>query len=342
MTTLYSIIIPVFNRPGELGELLESLKSVFPSDRNQEEDTALRTEIIVVDDGSSDRSEMVCHRYRETLNLRYIYQENGGPGAARNTGARSANGSWLIFFDSDCVIPPGYLDAVEKGIATGDFDIFGGPDRASADFSPTQKAIDYAMTSFMTTGGIRGGKKKLDRFYPRSFNMGVRKNIFDELGGFSTLRFGEDLDLSMRLLSAGYRSALLEEAWVYHKRRTDLKKFFKQVYNSGMARVVLQQRHPGTMKAVHLMPSLFVLYILTALVSLPFLGGVMWTPAAIYMILLFIDGMRATGQISAALMVPPASLAQLGGYGIGLLHAWIKIRIFGRKEARAFDRSFYR
>ncbi|MDG5768057.1 glycosyltransferase [Balneolales bacterium ANBcel1] len=335
MTIRYSIIIPVYNRPGELSELLESLAAA-PAE------VMSRTEVIVVDDGSEERSGEVCRNSRDTPDIRYLYQDNRGPGGARNTGAGMARGEWLIFFDSDCIIPPGYMDAVEQGLSNGNVDVFGGPDRASDDFTPTQKAIDYAMTSFLTTGGIRGGRKQLDRYYPRSFNMGIRKSAFDAVDGFSSLRFGEDLDLSMRLIAAGYRTALLDRAWVYHKRRTDLKKFFKQVYNSGMARVVLNKRHPGTMKAVHWMPSLFVLYLAAAFLSLPVAGGWLWLPPALFCLLLFLDGWRKTRHLVSALLVPPAALFQLSGYGTGLLHALVIIHILGRTDARAFEKNFYR
>ena len=405
MSPRFSIIIPVYNRPDELQELLESLRKALlgpglsenkgkldlqsgpdggsdggyhdrsdagtndrpdggtngrsdagtnggsdggtndgpdggsdPADGKQ----PYQVEIIVVEDGSGISSRDVCSRYSGLLDITYMYQENAGPAAARNTGSKSAKGSWLIFFDSDCIIPEGYFDAVIAGLADGTVDFFGGPDCASEDFSPTQKAIDYAMTSFLTTGGIRGGKRKLDRYYPRSFNMGIRKTAFDDTGGFSALRFGEDLDLSMRLMSAGYRASLFREAWVYHKRRTDLKKFFKQVYNSGMARVVLNRLHPGTMKLLHLLPSGFVLYLIIALASIPFLSGLLWLPVGILVLLLFIDGFRSTGNLSSALLIPPAGFVQLCGYGTGLLHAMILVYLFKKREPRAFEKTFYK
>ncbi len=345
MTIRYSIIIPVYNRPDELNELLDSLLALKNRGSDLKKDPSAAQadwEVIVVEDGSALRSEDVCKEYSSALDVTYLYQENAGPAAARNTGSRSARGEWLIFFDSDCIIPEGYFDAVNTALRDESIDFFGGPDRAAAEFTDTQKAIDYAMTSFLTTGGIRGGRRKLDRYYPRSFNKGVRKSAFEEVGGFSGLRFGEDLDLSMRLMEAGYSSALIEEAWVYHKRRTDLKKFFKQVYNSGMARVVLNRLHPGTMKLVHLLPSIFVLYLLAALVSLLFSPGVMWYPVGILAVVLFIDGFRSTGSIGASLLVPPAGFVQLCGYGSGLIHAVILIHVLGRNSASAFEETFYK
>ncbi len=338
MTIRYSIIIPVYNRPDELGELLESLLKIRKS-----AGSAFGWEVIVVEDGSSVRSGGVCKAYSQELEIRYVSQDNAGPAAARNTGSKSARGEWLIFFDSDCIIPQGYFNAVNEALEDPSIDFFGGPDRAAAEFTATQKAIDYAMTSFLTTGGIRGGRRKLDTYYPRSFNKGIRKSAFEDVGGFSGLRFGEDLDLSMRLMKAGYRPALVEDAWVYHKRRTNLKKFFKQVYNSGMARVVLNRLHPGTMKAVHLLPSLFVVYLAVALLSLPFASGeIIWYPVGILAVILFIDGYRSTGDIGASLLVPPASFVQLCGYGTGLLHSFFLIRILGRNRASAFEKNFYK
>jgi glycosyltransferase involved in cell wall biosynthesis len=346
MTIQYSIIIPVFNRPDELGELLESLRNIRrQADATGAGETAAvrEWEVIVVEDGSTVRSDKICEKYSGEIELSYIFQENAGPAAARNTGSKNARGEWLVFFDSDCIIPPGYFEAVNEALEDPSIDFFGGPDRAAADFTNTQKAIDYAMTSFLTTGGIRGGRRKLDTYYPRSFNMGIRRSAFEDVSGFTGLRFGEDLDLSMRLMKAGYRSALVEDAWVYHKRRTNLKKFFKQVYNSGMARVVLNRLHPGTMKTVHLLPSLFVLYLAAAVFSLFFISfGILWYPVGILAVILFIDGFRSTGGISAALMVPPAGFVQLCGYGTGLLHSFVLIHILGRNRASAFEKNFYK
>lgn len=340
MTIRYSVIVPVYNRPDELEELLESLCALVHSG-NFEKSSHAGFEVIVVEDGSEIRSDQICDQFAEKLEVKYMYQENAGPAVARNTGATSAKGEWLIFFDSDCVIPGHYFIAVDRALSSDNIDFFGGPDRAAAVFTPIQKAIDYSMTSFLTTGGIRGGKKQLDRYYPRSFNMGVRKEAFDDTSGFSRLRFGEDLDLSMRLMEDGYRSALIEEAWVYHKRRTDLKKFFKQVYNSGMARVVLNQLHPGTMKSVHFLPSLFAIYLAFAAVSLLFSGFLFWYPVLIFLLLLFIDGMRWTGNLRAALLTPAAGVVQLTGYGIGLIHASILIHVLGKKQVSAFESTFY-
>ncbi len=338
----YSVIIPVFNRPDELQELLQSLSSVMKSPPERLTNAYELTEIIVVEDGSEVTSERVCRRFEKNLNIRYLQQKNAGPAAARNTGARAAKGDWLIFFDSDCVIPEGYFDAVTSALSQKGVDFYGGPDRASTDFTATQKAIDYTMTSFFTTGGIRGGERNLDRYYPRSFNMGIRKMCFEDVGGFSSLRFGEDLELSMRLHAAGFRSRLLKDAWVYHKRRTDLIKFFKQVYNSGMARVVLNQLHPHTMKPLHLLPSLFVLYLAIAILLLPSGTTVPWYPIGLLILILFMDAYRRMKNISASLRVPPAAFCQLCGYGLGLLHAWVLIHLFRRKEPRAFEKTFYK
>lgn len=207
----YSVIIPVYNRPDEVGELLESLTKQTFSD----------FEVLVVEDGSRKLCDDVVGKFADRLNIRYFYKENSGPGQTRNYGAERAEGEYLIILDSDCVLPEGYLDIIGNQLATTPVDAFGGPDRAHPDFTDTQKAINYAMTSFFTTGGIRGGRKKLDEFYPRSFNMGIRRDVYRKLGGFSNIRFGEDIDLSLRIFEAGYRCSLFSGAWVWHKRRTD-------------------------------------------------------------------------------------------------------------------------
>lgn len=228
----YSFIVPVYNRPDEVDELLQSLTKQTLGD----------FEVLVIEDGSSVPCEDVVEKYRTLLDVHYYNKPNSGPGQTRNFGAERSRGEYLLILDSDCVLPPGYLAAVDEELKREPADAFGGPDRAHDSFSATQKAINYAMTSFFTTGGIRGGKKKMDKFYPRSFNMGVRADVYRKLGGFSKMRFGEDIDFSIRIFKAGCRCRLFPEAWVWHKRRTDLKKFFKQVHNSGIARINLYKK----------------------------------------------------------------------------------------------------
>ena len=243
----YSLIIPVYNRPDEVDELLESLTRQHFQD----------FEVLVVEDGSSVPCESVVDRYATSLDIHYLKKANSGPGQTRNFGAERSRGEYLLILDSDCVLPPNYLDAIEAELQKEPADAFGGPDRAHESFTRVQKAINYAMTSFFTTGGIRGGKKKMDKFYPRSFNMGIRREIYQDLGGFSKMRFGEDIDFSIRIFKAGYRCRLFPDAWVWHKRRTDWRKFFKQVYNSGIARINLYKKYPESLKLVHILPAVF-------------------------------------------------------------------------------------
>ena len=233
----YSLIIPVFNRPDEVDELLGSLCGQTLQD----------FEVVVVEDGSSVPCRSVVERYADRLAVKYYTKPNSGPGQTRNYGAERSQGEYLIVLDSDCVLPEGYLQAVDDELRAQPCDAFGGPDRAHESFTPVQKAINYSMTSFFTTGGIRGGRKKLDKFYPRSFNMGLRADLYRRLGGFSAMRFGEDIDLSIRIFESGALCRLFPEAWVWHKRRTDWRKFFRQVFNSGIARINLMKRHPGSL-----------------------------------------------------------------------------------------------
>ena len=243
----YSIIVPVFNRPDEVDELLESLTRQTNKD----------FEVVIVEDGSEVRCEDVVKKYADCLDIQYFEKTNSGPGQSRNYGAERSRGGFLIVLDSDVVLPEGYLAEVDKELETNPCDAFGGPDRAHESFTPVQKAINYSMTSFFTTGGIRGGKKKLDKFYPRSFNMGIRKSLYEQLGGFSNMRFGEDIDFSIRIFKSGARCRLFPEAWVWHKRRTDFRKFFRQVHNSGIARINLYKKYPESLKLVHLLPAVF-------------------------------------------------------------------------------------
>ena len=335
----YSLIIPVYNRPDEADELLESLT-------HQEE--APEFEVIIVEDGSTRPCREVVAKYEDCLTIHYYAKPNSGPGPSRNYGAERANGDWLIILDSDCVLPPGYLKAVETGI-DGTFEAFGGPDAAHESFTDIQKAISYSMTSFFTTGGIRGGKKKMDRFHPRSYNMGIRRDVYSELSGFSTMRFGEDIDFSYRILEAGHQTRLLPEAWVWHKRRTDLDKFFKQVFNSGIARIHLEKRHPGTMKPVHALPAVFtigVISLLLAAVALRlFTATTLWIwalmPLALFILLIFTDSsIRCRSAVIGFLSVE-AAFVQLFGYGLGFIKAWWQRYIMHSGEFTAYEKNFY-
>ncbi|MCH5178853.1 MAG: glycosyltransferase [Prevotellaceae bacterium] len=330
----YSIIIPVYNRPDEADELLGS---IVAQGRSTEE-----VEVIVVEDGSAIRCDNIVAKYAECLNVSYYYKDNSGPGQTRNYGAERASGEWLLILDSDAVLPPGYLDAIDSELQREDCDAFGGPDRASKDFSVMQKAINYAMTSFFTTGGIRGGKKKMDRFYPRSFNMGIRAEVYKALGGFSAMRFGEDIDLSLRIYKGGYRCRLFPEAWVWHKRRTDLKKFFKQVHNSGIARINLHKRHPGSLKVVHLLPAVF-----TVGCGLIVLCSFVWPWLLLlllaYALIIFADAAVKEHSVEVGITAVPAAFVQLWGYGSGFIRAaWLRCVCKRNEELQAFKDNFYK
>lgn len=329
-TVKYSVIIPVYNRPDEVKELLESLLT----------QTYRNFEVIVVEDGSSVPCQSVVDTFLTKLNIHYYNKPNSGPGQTRNYGVERAAVEWMVILDSDCILPSTYFEEVEKELAAADSDAFGGPDRAHASFTPIQKAINYAMTSFFTTGGIRGGKKKLDKFYPRSFNMGVRKTVYEALGGFSKMRFGEDIDFSIRLFKAGYRCRLFPEAWVWHKRRTDMRKFFKQVHNSGIARINLYLKYPDSLKAVHCLPAVFTLGVVFVLLSTLVC---VWAPLLLllYALLVCIDSTIANKNLKIGLLSVMAAFIQLTGYGSGfLLAAWNRL-ILKKGSYTAFERNFY-
>lgn len=360
----YSIIIPVYNRPDEVDELLQSLTEQSFKD----------LEVIIVEDGSSQPCENVVHRYASKLPLRYYTKENSGPGQTRNFGAEHSQGEFLIFLDSDCVLPPDFLKEVDAELCREECDAWGGPDRAHDSFTPVQKAISYSLTSFITTGGIRGGKKQMDKkFYPRSFNMGIRRSLYRQLGGFSSMRFGEDIDLSLRIYKSEASCRLFPEAWVWHKRRTDFKKFFKQVHNSGIARINLMKRHPGSLKLVHLLPAIFTigvfLCLLLFLVGLVFTGLGLYTgffgptgcnmglivtfigaaimllallPLLLFSLLVFVDSSIRNKSVKIGFLSIWASFIQLIGYGTGFIRAWWLRCVCGRNEdLQAFKENFY-
>lgn len=327
----FSIIVPVYNRPNEVEELLESISSQTFSD----------FEVIIVEDGSSVKCDEVVRRYESLFNVRYFFKENSGPGDTRNYGSKHAQGTYLLILDSDVILPNTYLEEIYTELQNNPCDAFGGPDRAHESFTPVQKAISYAMTSFFTTGGIRGGKKKLDKFYPRSFNLGIRKDVYDALGGFSKMRFGEDIDLSIRIFDGGYSCRLFPDAWVYHKRRTDFKKFFKQVHNSGIARINLYKRHPKSLKLVHLLPACFTIG-LVLLLLLSFFSPWFLLPIGIYMLMIFIDASIKDKNPKIGLLSIVASFVQLIGYGTGFLRAVWKRLVLKQDEFEAYKKNFYK
>ncbi len=328
----YSIIVPVYNRPDEVDELLESLTKQTLKD----------FEVIIVEDGSIKPCKDVCEKYANILDLHYYAKENSGPGQSRNYGAERSNGEWLIILDSDVVLPEGYLEAVEKSLASSTSIVaWGGPDAAHPSFTPVQKSISYSMTSFFTTGGIRGGKAKLDKFYPRSFNMGIRRDVYLKLEGFTKMRFGEDIDFSYRIVEAGYMPRLFPEAWVWHKRRTDFRKFFRQVYNSGIARINLEKRHPGTMKLVHLLPTVFTLGVI-GLLLITLIFTYACVPIILYSAIIFIDSSIKNKSLWVGLLSIPAAFVQLMGYGFGFIESWWKRCVLKQDEFTAFEKNFYK
>lgn len=348
----YSIIVPVFNRPDEVDELLSSLLNQTFTD----------FEVLIVEDGSQKPCDEVCNKYADRLDLHYFMKPNSGPGQSRNYGAERAKGEYLLILDSDVVLPKGYLNAIEEELKREPADAFGGPDAAHDSFTDTQKAISYSMTSFFTTGGIRGGKKKLDKFYPRSFNMGIRRNVYMELKGFSKMRFGEDIDFSIRIFKAGKRCRLFPEAWVWHKRRTDFRKFYRQVYNSGIARINLYKKYPESLKLVHLLPMVFTVGVIFLVLLLciglffsfaPSLSSASKAiglflcicaiiPVLLYSLLILLDSTLQNKSIKIGFLSIRAAFVQLMGYGFGFLEAWWKRCIKGKDEFAAFEKNFYK
>lgn len=335
----YSFIVPVYNRPDEVDELLDSLTR----------QTLTGFEVIVVEDGSAVPCAEVCRKYADRLDLHYFDKPNSGPGQSRNYGVERALGEYVIILDSDVVLPEDYLQAVDDELRRSPADAFGGPDSAHSSFTDTQKAISYSMTSFFTTGGIRGGKKKLDKFYPRSFNMGVRREVYQRLGGFSRMRFGEDIDFSIRIFKAGCRCRLFPEAWVWHKRRTDFRKFFRQVYNSGIARINLYKKYPESLKLVHLLPMVFTVGVLSMLVlalvlllACPLCAWFPLLPLLLYALIILADSSRQNHSMRIGVLSIVAAYTQLMGYGFGFINAWWKRCVCGRDEFAAFEKTFYK
>jgi len=326
----FSIIIPVYNRPEEVEELLVSL-----SDQSID-----CFEVIIIDDGSTKKSEEKAHLFKERLDIQYFFKPNEGPGPTRNFGVSKAKGKWIVFLDSDCFVPSNYIEVLDNHINSSDIDVFGGPDKDHESFSSIQKAISFSMTSFLTTGGIRGSKNSMEKFKPRSFNMGMKKSVFEAIGGFVRLRFGEDMDLSIRLAAEGRNAELIKAAYVFHKRRTNFRQFHKQVFNSGVARIVLGKLHPGTINVVHLFPAIFLIGNI-GLMILGFLRIEFFAILLFYPLLLLITSFSKFRNFRDSFNSVIAAYVQLSSYAMGFLKAAFTQFILRKPIKHAYLDSFY-
>lgn len=334
MQIKFSIVVPVYNRPDEVAELLESItqqtfKEAF--------------EVVLVEDGSTIPAKEVVDAYKESLDISYYFKPNSGPGDSRNYGMKRAKGNYYLIFDSDCILPPNYLSEVSKALQKQYVDCFGGPDAAHNSFTSIQKAISYAMTAFLTTGGIRGGKKAVQKFQPRSFNMGISKAAFEATQGFGQIHPGEDPDLTIRIWKAGYETVLIPEAYVYHKRRISWEKFHVQVNKFGMVRPILNVWHPETAKLTYWFPTLFCIgFIISILLSIFLAFHWFLIGYAVYFTLILLDAFRATKSIKIAFLSLIAVCIQFYGYGVGFLKSTIAIQIFKQKPEERFPKLFFK
>jgi len=328
-----SFIIPIYNRPEEAEELLESFAAL--SGDND-------FEIVIIEDGSTLTSKSVVESFQEDLNISYFYKENSGPGDSRNFGMKAANGDYFIILDSDCVLPEQYLIKVLESLNNDYIDCFGGPDAAHQSFSNIQKAINFAMTSFITTGGIRGRKSSVNKFEPRSFNMGISKEAFEATEGFGRIHPGEDPDLSIRLTKLGFKTKLISEAYVYHKRRISWSKFYKQVYKFGSVRPILNIWHPETRKITYWFPSVFSLGTFASLM-LALIGYLLpITFYGIYFIICFLLALFKTKNLNVAFLSILAIVIQFFGYGYGFLKSTIILLLSKKDVEQQFPNLFFK
>lgn len=308
----YSVIVPVYNRPEEVNELLQSLTT----------QSFTNFEVIIIEDGSTNSCRDVVDGFRDKLKIEYVFKQNSGPGPSRNAGYALAKGHYFVVFDSDCIIPPDYFTIVDAELNRNKFDAWGGPDRAHEHFTPLQRAMAFTMSSVLTTGGIRGKKNGVGKFQPRSFNMGISRTVYEKTQGFSFNRLAEDIELSIRMRKLGFNVVLLAEAFVYHKRRTTLGQFRKQVSAFGKGRIQVGRAHPGEVKLTHWFPAFFLIGMFTplvlALVSLP-LALIALSSYMLYFVAIFADSYRTNKSLHVAILSVPAAFVQLTGYGSGFL-----------------------
>ncbi len=329
----FSLIIPVYNRPEEIGELLESLSQT---------DYKGRFEVVIVEDGSANTCRHVTDTFRLKLDISYYFKENSGPGDSRNFGMEKAKGDYFLIFDSDCIIPMRYLGEAEKALEENYCDCFGGPDKALDSFSDIQKGINFAMTSFLTTGGIRGGSEKIEKFQPRSFNMGLSKKAFEASGGFGNIHPGEDPDLSIRLWKLGFETRLFPNAYVYHKRRIDWDKFSLQVNKFGKARPILDSRYPEYAKLTYFFPSVFILGFYFSLLMLIFAQDIFLKAYFTYFVLILIVSILKNRNLKVGWLSVIAVWRQFHGYGIGFIESFVKIRLLKKKPEETFPELFFK
>ncbi|SNZ00673.1 glycosyltransferase [Flagellimonas pacifica] len=334
MSINISIVVPVYNRPEEIRELLESLS---------EQDFRGDFEVVIVEDGSAESSEEVVKKFQDRLQTSYYYKENTGPGDSRNFGMQKAKGNYFIILDSDCILPKQYLTEVNTELEHQFIHCFGGPDAADESFTTVQKAINYVMTSFFTTGGIRGRSKSVGKFQPRSFNMGISAEAFKKIGGFGRIHPGEDPDLTFRIWKGGFESRLFPKAYVYHKRRIDWNKFYVQVNKFGMVRPILNKWHPGTAKLTYWFPTLFMaalfVSVVMAILRVSFVPLMLF---ASYFLLLFFDALFKNKNIKVAFLAIFAALTQFTGYGIGFLKSTILLNFSGSEPEKLFPKLFFK
>lgn len=333
MKLQFSFIIPVYNRPEEIKELLQSFVGLISN---------TKFEIVIVEDGSSLSSKTIIESFKNKLDISYFYKENSGPGDSRNFGMKHANGNYFIILDSDCILPESYLLEVDKSLNENYVDCFGGPDAAHNSFSNLQKAINFSMTSFITTGGIRGKINSLDKFQPRSFNMGLSKSAFEASKGFGRIHPGEDPDLSIRLWNLGYKTKLIPKAFVYHKRRLSWSKFYRQVNKFGLVRPILNKWHPQTKKITYWFPSLFCLGFIVAFIL--FFLNLKWFLLGymLYFLLAFLVALISTKSLNVSLLSIMAILIQFLGYGYGFLKSTFIIGFLNKDPEKQFPELFFK
>lgn len=333
MSLQFSFIIPVYNRPDEIQELLQSFETL---------EGDIDYEIVIVEDGSTKSSKEVVTEYQDRLNISYYFKENSGPGDSRNYGMHHAKGNYFIILDSDCVLPKQYLKEVHESLKTKYVDCFGGPDAAHTSFTNLQKAISFSMTSFITTGGIRGHKKSIDKFQPRSFNMGLSKKAFEASNGFGRIHPGEDPDLSIRLWDMGFKTKLVSEAFVYHKRRISWKTFYKQVNKFGLVRPILNSWHPSTKKITYWFPSVFILGFIVSIILLLFNFIGLFMIYMLYFVLAFVTALIDTRSMVVSILAIPAILVQFFGYGYGFLNATLAVSFLKKDPEQHFPKLFFK
>jgi glycosyltransferase involved in cell wall biosynthesis len=258
-----SVIIPTFNSAKELTKCLESFKTQTISNENYE--------VIVVDDGSNDGTKDAAAKYP----VRYIYQQNHGPAAARNNGANQVQGEIILFTDADCEPQPNWIEEMIKPL--DDPQVVG----VKGAYRTRQKGIVARLVQIEYEHKYERMKKFKYIDFIDTYSAGYRKDIFLKYNGFDE-RYPnasvEDQEFSFRLFHDGHKMVFNPNAVVFHKHSASLMGYLRKKYKIAFWKAFLLKRHPGKMKTDTHTPQSLKIQMVLALSAFLGIAGLIYQP----------------------------------------------------------------